>query len=46
MRAENSDGVFTIFLDSEIDAQNATEIKGQIDGLLPSRGGDPSRFRC
>ena len=44
MRAENSDGVFTIFLDSEIDAQNATAIKGQIDGLLPSRGEAPLVF--
>ena len=44
MQAENIDGVFTIFLQGEIDAQNADEVKGQIDELLLSRGDAPLAF--
>lgn len=44
MRAETLDGIFTIFLEGEIDAQNANEIKGQIEELLPSRGDAPLAF--
>lgn len=44
MRAETLDGVFTVFLEGEIDAQNAAEIKGQIDKLLSLRGDAPLAF--
>ncbi|MBR3457875.1 MAG: STAS domain-containing protein [Selenomonadaceae bacterium] len=44
MRSENIDGVFTIFLKGEIDAQNANEIHEKISELLPARGEAPLAF--
>ncbi len=44
MQAEHIDGVFTIFLKGEIDAQNAYAVKCQLDELLPSRGEAPLAF--
>ncbi len=38
MRSDNRDGVFTIFLEGEIDAQNAKAVLKEIEELLEKRG--------
>ena len=38
MRAENAEGLLTIFLEGEIDAQNATAVKKEIAACLEGRG--------
>lgn len=38
MRAENAEGMLTIFLEGEIDAQNAPTVKKEIDACLEGRG--------
>jgi anti-anti-sigma factor len=35
---DNKDGMLTIFLTGDIDAQNAAEIKNEVDEILKSRG--------
>ena len=37
MRTENADGILTIFLDGEIDAQNAPTVQKEIDACLEGR---------
>ncbi|MBR3722121.1 MAG: STAS domain-containing protein [Selenomonadaceae bacterium] len=38
MRAENTEGTFTIFLEGEVDAQNAPTVKNEIYACLEGRG--------
>ena len=38
MRAENAEGMLTVFLEGEIDAQNAPAVKKEIDACLEGRG--------
>ena len=38
MRAEIAEGMLTIFLEGEIDAQNAPAVKKEIDACLEGRG--------
>lgn len=40
MRSENSEGILTIFLQGDIDAQNAAEIQREMEEILKSREKD------
>ena len=36
MRSENSEGILTIFLQGDIDAQNAADIQQKIEAIMKS----------
>ncbi len=44
MRADHRDGVFTVFLTGEIDAQNAEAVQKELDDVLEKRGDSPLVF--
>ena len=38
MRSESSEGILTIFLEGDIDAQNAADIQQEMEEIIKSRG--------
>ena len=44
LRAENAEGMLTVFLEGEIDAQNASAVKKEIDACLKERGDSAVAF--
>lgn len=38
MRSESSEGIFTIFLEGDIDAQNAAAVQQEMEEILKSKG--------
>ena len=38
MRSESSEGIFTIFLEGDIDAQNAAAVQQEMEEILTSKG--------